>query len=360
MKAFSFTSIALFLILAFANELGAACGDTYSLGSESTSGACKTQNTSGTLTKSVAVTIHWLDGYQRSITVSDRGQAGYTAWTSDCARCWPEFHSPYWVDDGTTAYWHQKTYAATINVDTDQCSIASFPTSENRQGHTCRCGEGFSLEWPECTPCSQAAAEECINSMGQWREETCYCDHSIGPHTPVLIDINGDGFDLTDAARGVLFDLNTDGIAERIAWTSESSDDAFIVLDRNGNGSIDNGAELFGDATPQPNSEEPNGFLALAEFDREANGGNGDGKISVSDSVFADLRLWQDRNHSGRAEPEELHGLTESGLSLIELAYRTSGRRDEYGNYFRYRAKVRNSAGAQLGRWAWDVFLVSQ
>lgn len=177
--------------------------------------------------------------------------------------------------------------------------------------------------------------------------------------SPIVVDVNGNGFNLTDAQSGVLFDLDANSSPEQIAWTSANSDDAFLALDRSGNGLIDNGKELFGDVTLQPNSDEPNGFLALAEFDKPERGGNLDNQIDASDSVFAQLKLWQDRNHNGISESNELQNLSQSDIRVIELRYRESRRTDEHGNRFRYRAKVRDARGAQVGRWAWDVFLTT-
>lgn len=218
------------------------------------------------------------------------------------------------------------------------------------------CATGFVYNGSYCDR-SLAFQSRCDGSG--YDSDTCECPDGTTT-SPILVDIDGSGFALTDVANGVNFDMLANGSPVNIAWTTPGSTNAFLVLDRNGNGSIDNGEELFGNITPQPLILHLNGFNALSVYDDVDQGGDGDGAISSSDAIFSHLRLWQDLNHNGVSEPSELHTLSDFGITQISLRYRVSKRTDEFGNQFYFRSKISNVGNDELSRWAWDVILLSQ
>lgn len=200
--------------------------------------------------------------------------------------------------------------------------------------------------------------EFCYEMGGVWDGWDCYIANS-----PLIVDTKHNGYELTSVAEGVSFDLDADGQLDRVAWTAADSDDAFLVMDRNGNGRIDDGTELFGNYTPAYNDDRrdittANGFDALKFLETPSYGNSEpDGVIDARDAAFARLMLWRDRNHNGISEPDELEPLAESGLRAVHTDYQTSARKDRYGNEFRQRAK---------GVWAdgefflYDVWLKRQ
>jgi hypothetical protein len=186
-------------------------------------------------------------------------------------------------------------------------------------------------------PCEDCALiENCVSCDPQ----ACACTH-WDPGTPIIVDVRGDGYELAGISDTVSFDLHASGKLMRTTWTAVGTDDAFLVLDRNGNGVVDDGRELFGNATPLADgSPAPNGWVALAVLDDPAHGGNGDGILDARDQGFAALRLWQDRNHNAFSEPDELITLSDAGITGFDLNYKVVGKKDKYGNLFRYRAEV--------------------
>lgn len=211
----------------------------------------------------------------------------------------------------------------------------------------------------------QAPTEQ--NSIG------CEGESRGDPPTPILIDAYGEGFHLTDASHGVKFDVKATGNPIGISWTDPKHHNGWLALDRNGNGKIDSGAELFGDVTPQPKAARPpNGYLALGYFDTAAAGGNGNGVIDPGDAVFSQLRVWIDANQDGISQPEELHTLSELDINQLAYKFDVEWNVDHFGNIYRLKAPVqgdlppglenaRNAGGGHsdgVGRWSHDVFLV--
>lgn len=126
---------------------------------------------------------------------------------------------------------------------------------------------------------------------------------------PLVLDLAGDGINLTRAGEGAIFDIDADGRLDSTAWVQ--GDDALLVHDRNGNGSIDDGTELFGDQ-----NGAANGFIELAKHDN-----NKDGRIDRLDPIYKALKLYQDLNGNGRIEKNELSGLEEMGIKALNLNF---------------------------------------
>lgn len=189
-------------------------------------------------------------------------------------------------------------------------------------------------------------------SQGWGSQRVCPTDPPEKPPTtdsPLLIDLDGNGFHLTGLSNPVTFDVDADGIPDILAWTQAGSNDAFLALDLNNNGQIDNGGELFGNHTLLANgTEAENGYIALAQYDGLLEGGNGDGFISGEDFVYGRLLLWVDIDHDGQSASSELLRVADM-LTRINLRYHESRRQDEHGNSFRYisRALLRSSRGTR-------------
>ncbi len=154
--------------------------------------------------------------------------------------------------------------------------------------------------------------------------------------TPIAIDLNGDGIHTVSRANSAgMFDLLGSGTAINSGWLS--GDDGFLAVDSNGNGKIDNIAELFGGLG------KGDGFAKLASFDS-----NADGLVNADDADFASLKIWQDANGNHQTDAGELLGLAEAGVASLKVAYTEVPFVDANGNLHLERSSVTLADGSSV------------
>jgi len=132
--------------------------------------------------------------------------------------------------------------------------------------------------------------------------------------SPLALDLDADGIETLSIDEGVHFDLLGEGRNARVGWIAP--DDGLLALDRDRNGSIDSGRELFGEGTSSAGASFADGFQALASIDT-----NRDGIINWEDVSFPDLMIWRDLNRDGKSQPSELGSLAAWGIDNLSLAH---------------------------------------
>ena len=130
---------------------------------------------------------------------------------------------------------------------------------------------------------------------------------------PLVLDLDGDGLELTSMVTGVspMFDMDGDGFAEHTGWVAP--DDGILVVDADGNGSIDSVEEMFGGAGVS-------GFEELATHDD-----NDDGVIDAGDAIYSELRVWRDLDRDGVTDEGELFSLADLNITSIDLTATEDG-----------------------------------
>lgn len=190
----------------------------------------------------------------------------------------------------------------------------SAPTAELTAG--IRTGEIEIANWQLLDGRPEGLGSANQQSMWDFMRATVkefYDGNFAGGTDPLVLDLDGDGIELTALAgqTGPMFDMDGDGFLEHTGWVMP--DDGLLTLDLNGNGTVDDISELFGSVTTS-------GFTELAAHDS-----NGDGIIDSSDTEFANLKVWQDANRDGISQADELSGLADLGIASISLTATDDG-----------------------------------
>jgi serine-aspartate repeat-containing protein C/D/E len=188
--------------------------------------------------------------------------------------------------------------------------------------------ESFTLEIADASGCQVARGHMPVTIV----------DHtSFKWHSPLAMDLNGDGVKTLSIDKGVEFDLLNTGSKNNVGWISGR--DGLLAIDNNGNGQIDNGKELFGGGVGE-------GFAKLDSFDT-----NRDGVVDASDEGFNSLKIWQDKNSNGITDRGELQALSVFGIKSLNVehtAYDKAAELDKKGNILGERGSVNTTSGKTL------------
>jgi hypothetical protein len=286
--------------------------------------------------------------------------------SGSCGQFTPVFDNsknPPTIAGGTITVWDSTQYG-------NDCEAYRNETIAHEIGHGLGLADsscvGHIMGPPIIGGSRSVNADECSQADSQWstpsetQTQTTDPPNPGGPLNqcgadgcaePILIRLSRGEYQLSGSNDPVSFDINNDGHPDLISWTARGADMAFLALDRNGNGAIDDGGEIFGNGTYlSTGSKAPNGFVALAELDD-----NGDGVVDARDSAWSRLLLWTDLNHDGKSEPTELLPLSASKVIAIDLAYHWSGRVDAAGNHYGYEGRLHEGT---VVRSFYDVFFL--
>lgn len=179
-----------------------------------------------------------------------------------------------------------------------------------------------------------------------------------GYSSPIMINFanNSSNYHLTSYTDGVLFDINATGTPVQVGWTEAGSSIGILALDRNGDGTINNGSELFGTATRRlDGSLAANGFEALKDLDVVH-----DGQVDANDPAYELLRVWFDNSHDGVSQVNELVPLSTAGIVALFTHYRETSRMDRNGNLYAWQGSalvLKN--GRERRRRVFDVALIT-
>jgi hypothetical protein len=234
-----------------------------------------------------------------------------------------------WLDNDGTAYL------------TDDCGPKIVDVYINQQWRSIAC-ECFALGDP-CGeglmgyPTPEACRKPCLRYEQHCHGfDNCstYDPQQEGDGSPILINMGRGAWDISGVDDAVPFNMY--GAVER--WTWPRGQLAFLAHDRDGNGIITGGHEIYGDWTPRPaDRATSNGFVWLRGYDD-----NRDGLISAEDGVWQELLLWRDNSpRDGASQPSELMTIAGSGIEWISLDYHFTGRHDTDGNRFRLQALIK-------------------